>query len=335
MNYAKPQCLSGYELKDDGLCYPNTHQPPAVAVHDPCPSGYVLKDDGLCYPKNLKDCPTTAATTTAPPLQPAPIGIQRCPSGYVLGADGLCYPKILQDCPTTAITTTAPPLQPIPKEIQRCPSGSVFINKQCRKIVCSMGEYYRGRCMQAACEPGLVWYGNKCQKPGYTTTILEIENVFVNNLHKAPVTLTRTNKNKIIKQASTTEMPYKPLPTVSPRKSVFTEDLATVRTPAKPTNIINSSTKCCTIVSPRICKLYNNRWICAHRRIKSCDPEVCTTNFIYLKAPDIKYEDPILVMPPNPSFNNCENDKCIRPVRGKSIFIKTIINIRLLSNKVC
>lgn len=267
------------------MCYPKKN-----SIANRCPEGYILNTDGLCYPKESS--------------------INKCPERYILYSDGLCYPIERKPCPfdkaneshASLSTTIATPVaittySPVELKELRCPQGSIMIKNKCRKIICTLGEYYRGMCLNTVCPPGLVWRGKKCQEPGYLTTVIEIENDFVNEVNEKPIALAMSYKNQVIYHTSTTTTTHKPSTTRLMHLN-------------KTTTSTTASDACCKVLTPRICKLYEAKWLCFNRKYQRCDSRICTSPVIYLKAPEIKHEPPVLVMPPNPQLTVCETDDC-------------------------
>ncbi|XP_065371286.1 uncharacterized protein LOC135963383 [Calliphora vicina] len=285
------RCPNGYIFNTDGLCYPKE-----ISINR-CPEGYILNTDGLCYPKESS--------------------INKCPEGYILYSDGLCYPIVTKPCPfdkanesnASLSTTIATPIakttySPVELKELRCPQGSIMIKNKCRKIICTLGEYYRGTCLNPVCPFGLVWRGKKCQEPGYLTTVIEIDNDFVNEVNEKPIALALNQKNQVIYHTSTTTTTHKPS---------TTRFMHLNKTTIRPSFITKSTTAsdvCCKVFTPRICKLYEGKWLCFNRKYQRCDRRICSSPVIYLKAPEIKHEPPILVMSPNPQLTSCETDDC-------------------------
>ncbi|KAH8369384.1 hypothetical protein KR009_009255, partial [Drosophila setifemur] len=208
---------------------------------------------------------------------------------------------------TTTEPTAVPP--PVPDELIECPQGSVLIDKECRKIVCSEGEYYDGRCLSPACPPGTVWRGRRCQEPGFVTTILEIGNV-IHNEHEYKVTT--ENINRVVYE---TIPPYNPdLHKSSERPWVYpTYRTTTEQTPVdQPYPGLIPPPNCCLVKSPRICINYSPQWVCSNRERKLCDPRVCKTPFVYLKPPQVVETDnrKKVVLPPYPPLKACSTPEC-------------------------
>ncbi|KAM7360386.1 uncharacterized protein ACRADG_005170 isoform 2-T2 [Cochliomyia hominivorax] len=157
-----------------------------------------------------------------------------------------------------------------------CPKGSVMFEHKCRKILCPLGEYYNGNCLQPECPSGLVWRGKVCQKPLFVTTVLKIDNVFVNQINETPIALETSHINKVVYYTSTT--------TTQKPHTISTTTYHLVQ---------QNITSCCQVVSPRICKF-----------------RICSYPIVYLKAPEIKYDHPTLVMPPNPILEECGINNC-------------------------
>lgn len=193
-----------------------------------------------------------------------------------------------------------------------------------------MGEYYQGQCLHPACPPGLVWRGKRCQKPGYLETIIEIENVLINKIHDKPYTVIENSTSHVthhndtstitpITTATTTTnaSPRRTLSTVKPTSPrtprITTKRPVSTATTTKPNGSTSTSTpslECCVVVTPRICKLYGQKWVCFNRRSRTCAARICTAPVVYLKAPEIRYRHPLLIMPPNPNLTTCRENSC-------------------------
>lgn len=176
----------------------------------------------------------------------------------------------------------------------------MWLKERCRKIVCPNGEFYKGICLQALCPPGLVWRGKKCQEPGHLTTILEIENVLINEVRERAVYLEKEGTNVVLNHTTVdipkTKSPKTEIPTQTQTLKLPIVPLAPKNTSVAPSN---PATGCCKLRSPRICKLYGQKWICFNRSKVLCDARVCTAQIVYLQPPEVKYIPPILIMPPN------------------------------------
>ncbi|XP_065369583.1 uncharacterized protein LOC135961875 [Calliphora vicina] len=252
-----------------------------------CPEGYIFYTDGLCYPKESL--------------------INRCPEGYILYSDELCYPietkpfvKANESQGSMSTTISAA----IVLNEFSCPQGSIMIKNKCRKIICTLGEYYRGTCLNPVCPSGLIWRGKKCQEPGYLTTVVEIDNDFVNEVNEKPIALAMSHTNEVIYHTSTTTTTHKPSTTRPMHLNKTTR-------PSFITTSTKISDDCCEVYTPRICKLYKEKkWLCFNRKYKRCDSRICSSPVVYLKAPEIKHEPPVLIMPPNPQMTVCETDDC-------------------------
>ncbi|TMW48662.1 hypothetical protein DOY81_006251 [Sarcophaga bullata] len=300
-------CPPNFELKN-GLCYPSAYLPK-------CPPDYFYHTDGLCYPIVKKPCPFDEISKSATSAATIPTNLQKCPPDYFYHTDGLCYPTVTKPCPADDIsksiasttTTTTTTTTPIPMEVRQitCPRGSIMHKNKCRKIMCTLGEYYKGSCNRPICPSGLVWRGKQCQKPGFLTTIIEIDNVFVNQINEKQYALETSEHDEIISHPVTN---LSPATTTSKPESIKASTIASVND-KKPHLTSISNATCCHVISPRICKKYG-KWQCFSRKFTICDDRVCTASLLYLKAPEIKYEPPILVMPPNPQLDGCKNSNC-------------------------
>ncbi|XP_023303242.2 uncharacterized protein LOC111685225 [Lucilia cuprina] len=282
-----------------------------------CPDGYTFYTDGLCYPNEYKPLPPNNTNQMQTfPTETSSSNI--CPQGYILYTDNLCYPIENKPCPfdsknttempaTTTLPTTTTTTEsmtttrtPIPAEIikTRCPTGSIMLKNKCRKLLCSMGELYNGNCLKPVCPTGLIWRDKKCQEPGYITTIIEINNEIINEQNEKPITLKRSQTNEVIYHTTTTTR--KPLTTLRSIMGSTTE--SPNKSNVSSTNN-NANHSCCKVFTPRICKLYDKKWVCFNRKYDICDKRICTKPVVYLKAPEILYQHPVLIMPPNPQFN--------------------------------
>lgn len=215
--------------------------------------------------------------------------------------------------PTTTTTTEIPPAEIV--EHPPCPKDSVLIDGICRKYICPFGgEWHDGKCLQPICPEGTVWRGHRCQEPAYVNTILEIENVFINEAnHKPGQVLPAENITNIVIHQPT-EMPIISITSTTTKRPsiVRTTTRRTTTTTRQPS--MNSTIKydkgCCKVITPRICKNYGEKWVCFNRHYKRCDMQFCSAPVIYLKVPHIVSEPPMLIMPPNPPLSACMIENC-------------------------
>ena len=255
-----------------------------------CPPNFELKN-GLCYPS---------------------LNLPKCPPEYFYHTDGLCYPTVRKPCPfdeiskSTTSTSTTTTTTPVPIQVRQitCPRGSIMYKNKCRKIMCTLGEFYRGSCNRPICPSGLVWRGKQCQRPGFITTVIEIDNTFINQINEKQYALETSEHDEIINHIEN----LSPTTTTSKPGSISVSTVATVND-GQPQLISTSNATCCHVISPRICKKYV-KWQCFSRKFTICDDRVCIAPLLYLKAPEIKYDPPILVMPPNPQLDACKNSNC-------------------------
>ncbi|XP_016983130.2 mucin-2 [Drosophila rhopaloa] len=341
-------CPEGYYLHIDGKCY--------LQTNFLCKPGYFLNTDGKCYRTNPEPCPfettttttteptttttttteltTTTTTTTTEPTtttttttEPTTTTTTTEPTTTTTTTEPTTTTTTTTE-PTTT-TTTEPPQDdlPIPDELTRCPPGSVFIASQCRKIVCSEGEFHAGRCISPACPQGTVWYGKSCQEPGYITTILEISNL-IHNEHKYTVTSENINRVEYITAAPydpDKDKSYDPSTPENVPDNIVEITTTTTRRPwiyTRPTTkqpVVDElfpgrdpKPGCCFVKSARICINYAPNWVCSSKEKKFCDPRVCTAPVVYLKPPQIVHgENPKrVVMPPNPPLLACSTPEC-------------------------
>ncbi|KAH8264006.1 hypothetical protein KR038_000479, partial [Drosophila bunnanda] len=345
-------CFPGYFLNTDGNCYPQTNQ---------CPPEYFLNVDGLCHPTHPVPCPFASTTTTTTTTEPTTTTTTTEPTTTTTTTEPTTTTTTTEPTttttttepttttttteptttttttePTTTTTTTEPttttttteeiPLPP-PVEYVRCPPDSIFYEEQCRKIVCSEGEYYAGRCISPACPPGTVWHGRRCQEPGYITTILEIGNV-VHNEHRYNVTSENINRVEYVTPAPynpDTDNSYEATPPSIPEDAIVK---TSTRRPWIYPSLVPTTTErgeeafpgsrppsgCCVVKSPRICVNYSPNWVCSSKDYKLCDPRVCTSSVIYLKPPQVVETEHLnrkmVVMPPNPPLVGCSTPDC-------------------------
>ncbi|XP_034662665.1 integumentary mucin C.1 [Drosophila subobscura] len=353
--YSPLNCPAGYHLGSDGQCYPRN----AML----CPTGYYLNADGMCYLTDPLPCPfeSTTTTTTEEPTttKTATTTTTEKPTTTTTTTTSTEKPTTTTttttttekpttttttttttEKPTTTTTTTtteSPPPAPIelppivepPVQLARCPPGSIFYEEQCRRIVCSEGEYYEGRCLSPACPPGTVWHRRTCQVPGYITTILEIDNVIRNqheytvaseNINRVEYSTLRPYDGSYDKSydASTKPAEYYDTTTTTHRPWLYpsgqTPRTTTTLRPATPDVFPgrNPPPGCCVVKSPRVCINYAPNWVCSSRERKLCDARVCTHPVIYLKPPQIVESENRrrLVMPPNPPLQACSTPEC-------------------------
>lgn len=246
-----------------------------------------------------------------------------------MASNGYCYPNTLTSSTTSTTTTTAAPNYDKQENIansDRCPADSIFLEDKCRKIICSLGEYYDGHCLQPACPPGLVWRAKSCQTPGYIITIVEVDNVLVNTMNEQNFTVSQPNATNAIYRHSVTMTTTTATPPTLPvpiSRKPYTNKLpkdkeySWLNRPSRNRTLSTSNDSrllnedgCCTIVTPRICKDYTDQWICFNRRHKRCDRRICSTAIIYLRAPEVRYKAPMLIMPPFPQgfYNTSQSE---------------------------
>lgn len=219
----------------------------------------------------------------------------------------------------TATTTTTTTENNYSEEQQRCPPHSILFDDKCRKIICSLGEYYEGRCLQPACPSGLVWHGKRCQKPAYIITILEMDNIVVNQMNDSNYTIKQNTSNYIPPAIYTTVNRTQPthlINQINTPTNLSADDylhkfhLKRNNSRIDFTNSKNAGGNCCNIITPRICRQFGKKWICFSRHQNLCDRRICNATIVYLKAPEIRYKPPLLIMPPNPILNNCTTSDC-------------------------
>ncbi|KAM8705850.1 hypothetical protein ACLKA7_010186 [Drosophila subpalustris] len=317
-------CPVGYELIGN-LCYNKNR----------CEEGYFLHTDGMCYLLKPKPCPietttsqveeltttTEEITTTTEEITtttPEPTTTTEEPTTTTeepTTTTATEEPTTTTTEEPTTTTTTEEPIIVEPDEQVRCPPGSIYLNEQCRKIICTQGEYYQGRCLSSACPVGTVWRNKRCQSPGYITTILEIDNVVKNHFKHQAVT------ENIQRVEYETLKPYDPSVDINYDTTMAPITVLTTKTTPPPEKITEEAYPgeippdgCCLVRSPRFCRPYPPTWVCINRSHKLCDRRICTRPYIYLKPPQaVQLTDPpMLVMPPNPPLWACSTPECLK-----------------------
>ncbi|EDV91336.1 GH14582 [Drosophila grimshawi] len=259
-----------------------------------CQEGYFLHTDGFCYLIEPLPCPynTTVPTTTTDEIT----------------TEETTTEEITPEETTTEETTIEPPSDDADEQV-RCPPGSVYFDEQCRRIICSRGEYHAGRCLSPACPHGTVWRNKSCQPSGYITTILEIDNV-IKNKHKYKNATENVSHVEYV-----TPKPYEPNRDNSFETTTWwtrPQPELTIPTTTPAYSSADPSSGCCLVRSPRFCRPYAPTWICFNHSHRLCDKRICTHPVIYLKPPEIVQltDPPLLVMPPNPPLSSCLTPDC-------------------------
>lgn len=279
------------------MCYPFCH---GQIPTNPCP--YTQQSNSCCGPI-IPVTVTPLEPQTLPPVSPtSPIpATSECPPGFFQTGD-TCSGKIIQ--PDTMLP------------IETCPDGYENINNECRKNVVDISKIQP----ETVCPEGSkqTVYGcivEKCVNttqncvnthpsgptswPGHSSGTNHLSNYITNH---NPVNVTsNVNANStshVIVHLSDGEtrvvgdgqdkviyVTQKPL--VYPA-TIPTPTSAPVPTPGK----------CCTVVSPRMCKvMQDGTWGCFHRRKEVCS-NICDRPLIYLRPRQPNYRPPIMVLPP-------------------------------------
>uniref|UniRef100_A0A1B0C977 Uncharacterized protein n=1 Tax=Lutzomyia longipalpis TaxID=7200 RepID=A0A1B0C977_LUTLO len=246
----------------------------------------------------VQPIPETPPVQPLPPISPT----LKCPPEYEL-IDGLCKDKLIQ----------------VERPIEQCPMGFILINNECRKDIvdvikspvelgCPEGTTYTPEgCVRQTCVNQN--QNQTCVYPTFptyphTNEHFSSSNPLSNSINNHnPINVTSNvnanSTNHVIVHLYTQEgetrvvtgtdgkhtetvipQPPKPTPPVEPRPPVHEED------------------KCCTIVSPRICKpQQDSSWRCFHRRKQVCSP-MCDRQVMYLRPPRPVYQPPVMVVPP-------------------------------------
>uniref|UniRef100_A0A1I8MPD2 Uncharacterized protein n=1 Tax=Musca domestica TaxID=7370 RepID=A0A1I8MPD2_MUSDO len=264
----------------------------------------------------------------------------------VIAAAGMCGESLFlpvcsgDACPEGYVSTVINGMcgcSPSGQRRVHCPEGSVFENNQCRKIVCPDGEFYRGMCLRAMCPPGMVWRGKMCQEPEYLTTVLQIENVVTNEVRRRPAYLEVRTRNtttqngfntsnfeNVIKSehfnskdmAKDSPSSTKHSELTMPKNAFNNHSKKSIELPSGAGAMGNAAPTfvgCCTVYTPRICKIYGQKWICFNRKKDSCDTRICTAAIVYLKPPEIKYSHPTLIIPPSTASATTGADNNVAP----------------------
>ncbi|XP_055923286.1 uncharacterized protein LOC129953828 [Eupeodes corollae] len=284
----------------NGLCQEVLHNTPTLY----CPSGFSIQHD-MCIPNpgiilpsfcqarpcRTYQCQLICYRTTSRPTSTTPTEWTKTTSTTTMS------PPITTSKTETSPTTTTSPTPPTTTTTTKspCSPDHVIIDGECRFVYCRNGTFYRGRCIQPVCAHGLVWTGLTCTHPEVITTILEIKNNFNTESNQtgpefhAAKTITNivylTEKNEAAKE----EINYKNNCT---------------------TTISGSNGKCCFIVTPRMCKKYNTKWVCFNRQYRQCG-EICGIYSVkYLKVDKVIEYPGMLVIPPNPELQGCSKNEC-------------------------
>ncbi|XP_065354475.1 uncharacterized protein LOC135948952 [Calliphora vicina] len=170
--------------------------------------------------------------------------------------------------PPTISTATTPPIV--------CPPGTILIGLVCTIIYCPPGtQMVKGNCVVIECPKGTVWIGHRCGVPEPTVQNITIYNTIITQFNQTKPDIIINNTNNIVVNASV---------------SLNHESNQDISNTTKPS-------KCCVIMTPRICEDRNNRWQCYSRRSRRCGT-FCVAPKVYLRPPRILVRRKYIVMPP-------------------------------------
>lgn len=324
-------CLPGMEFQDN-TCYQGSAEQYTHVPLETCPGGFALSGPGKCSR-------VTETTDVAAPMYPiCPPGAyfngQQCigsippppsncplqctstipmPCGYQQSTCGSAC-ATMTPCATGTVGVGVPST---PISLPQCLPGFAQVNGICKR----MDVYVDTVLPSLICRPGFAQFGNMCVKQNvweYTAapflscpTDYELSNgwcekitvnkktskitdppsltdrdnhhIFVHSQIHAPVNINNVNNQSSVVNLSS----------ASDLKSAA----------AASTNAMQpeeAKSKCCEVVSPRICRRSrNNNWGCFHRRTQQCSSQ-CTANQIYLRPQQPIFRPYIIVMPPPP-----------------------------------
>ncbi|XP_034488857.1 proline-rich receptor-like protein kinase PERK2 [Drosophila innubila] len=266
---------------------PNQHNPPIQS--QPCPNQPVAPN------------PPVQPVSPNPPLQPQPAPYPDEAVTSPVTDEPTPIPTVVPQETSTSTTPT-----PIPAPILRCPTGTVLVNGFCRLIYCGSGvySYARGRCVMPRCPQGTVWTGQKCAPPQpIELDPIHIERTIMVEKSKNTSDLVVNNVQNLVVNASLV------IPT---REDDYDDDYSE----EIDSNQAATTTKCCTVVAPRICRcpIQSTRWQCFNRRQYLCG-DFCSTSKVVLKPSNVSTwivdDAEMLLMPPNWNFDCRNQDNCI------------------------
>ncbi|KAI8129292.1 hypothetical protein FF38_14216 [Lucilia cuprina] len=249
---------------------------PCVGSTKPCAdiSAPCVGSAQPCDTTTTANCQTPPTTVTNPPPTTLP------------------PPETTRPYETPTTTTTLPPPAPIIK----CPSGTILIGQECHLLYCPRGsQMENGRCIVIECPDGTVWTGHRCSVPEPIVHDLTFNYNFITKINQTKPDIVLNNINNIVVNASTTIYDESNNNNECQHDYGDCEDEISIETTA--TQPPSSSTKCCTVKTPRMCEQRNNRWQCYSRSSRQCG-EFCVAPIIYLLSPRIYSRPQYLVMPP-------------------------------------
>ncbi|KAM7360384.1 uncharacterized protein ACRADG_005157 isoform 2-T2 [Cochliomyia hominivorax] len=205
------------------------------------------------------------------------------------------------NCQVTCLQTTTNEPDPIIK----CPHGTKLIGNTCKLLYCTHGyEMVNDRCVVVKCPTGTVWKGYRCSVPEPVQHNVTFYNTIITQFNQAKQDITINNTNNILVNAS--------LSLQNHCNNDF-EDCDNTLPSMTTEPQQQPGAKCCEVMTPRICKNYNNRWRCYSRRSRRCG-EFCVAPIIYLKPPRIYVRPPYVVMPPRQQ--DCQLVGNCNPITG-------------------
>lgn len=214
---------------------------------------------------------------------------------------------------TTTTTTTEKPkpitTTPPPGVIIKCPTGTILIGNTCSLIYCPPGyQMINDRCKALECPAGTVWIGHRCSVPEPVVHNVTYYNTIITKFNETKPDIILNNTNNFIVNASVSLDGN-----TNDNNNNCNNDYGDCDDIPIETTTSTPSTKCCTVMSPRICENHNDRWKCYSRRSRGCG-DFCTAPIIYLKAPRVQVRPNHIVIPPIQqdclSYGNCGPQRC-------------------------
>ncbi|XP_055709732.1 uncharacterized protein K04H4.2 [Phlebotomus papatasi] len=300
-----PNCPTGYQYSGR-MCYPSCQ---GQITTNPCP--YTQPQSTPCSYQNcptsqqINPCcgsPTNPQVPPTVPVQPIPATPQ-CPPGLILTGN-TCSQRITEP-------DTVPPYE-------ACPDGYENINNECRRndvdvnriqpeIVCPEGSKQTAhgcvieKCVNTTQNCVNTPPSGPTSWPSYSSGTNHLSNYITNH---NPVNVTsNVNANStshVIVHLSNGETRVisdgeEKIIYVTPQTPVYP---VTIPVPTPAPAPVPFPEKCCTVVSPRMCKVVQNgTWGCFHRRKEVCS-SICDRPKIYLRPRQPVYRPPIMVVPP-------------------------------------
>lgn len=263
----------------NGLCQEIANHP-ATPIY--CPNGF-SQYNGMCLPN--------PGVISPPFCRPKPCRYPNCP----FQCDENFTTKTTTSTPRTLFTTTTATTTTTTNPPEICPPEYVIINGECRFVSCLKGTFFKGRCIEPVCAHGLVWTGLRCAHPEVITTILEIENNFITETNQTgPDFHTSKSVDNIVFVNQT-----------SPSDGGSRKNCTS-------SSNLSSSKKCCFVITPRMCRKFNSKWLCFNRQYRQCGDVCGNYSVIYLRVPKVTQHPGMLVIPPNPELPQCLGNECTK-----------------------